>query len=194
MAAKTSQPPVSTDGQRPGETPGPVPAIPLSLRRAPACRRNLLRPVCGAGCVVRACGWSLRGPARSRRFPIFSLRPSRLRGALRTHQAEPLSALLQLLLPSGVTAGDRARATVAPARAGRAPIGSETAVPRSLSLVVPYRRRPEGRVRIDCPERRRGREGSEITPAPRSLSPIGSPGGHGDDSLPGRSGHGGAAR
>jgi len=35
---------------------------------------------------------------------------------------------------------------VAPARAGRAPVGTETAVPRSLSLVVPYRRRPEGRV------------------------------------------------
>ena len=171
MAAAASQPPVPTDGSRAGEAPGPVPAVPVSMRRASACGRSQLHQGRGPG-RRRACRDRVRGSARSQRFPVFSLRSPWLRRALRAHPTESLSAVLQLLLPSGIATSDRARAAVGPARAGRAPAESETPVPRPLRLVVPYRRRVQGRVRIDCPGRRKGREGSGITPAPRSLSPI----------------------
>ena len=94
VAAETGQPTVSANGQGTGETPGAEPALPVSLRRASAGGPS-------PGCRLRGSGngmWVrdsvVRGSAPSGRFRIFSLRPSRVLRAFRSHEAEPVPAVL----------------------------------------------------------------------------------------------------
>jgi len=133
VAAKTGQPTVPADDQRPGETPGPEPAVPMSLRWAPACGSSPGRRSRRGGGSVRISGAGVRGSARRRRFWIFLLRSSGVWRAVHTLKTEPVPAVLQLLLPSGVAAGDRARAAVAAAGTASATSSTDGPVPRALS-------------------------------------------------------------
>jgi len=113
LAAEASQPAVPADDQRPGETSGAEPALPGSLRPAQVCRPSPGRRARGAGSLVRIGNTAVRGSAPRRRCRIFFLRPSGVLPALRALEAEPVPAVLQSVVPSGVTAGDRAGAKVA---------------------------------------------------------------------------------
>src|SRR6185312_8251926 len=166
MAAQAGQPPVSPDHQGPREPPGPVPAVPLSLRRAPAGRPGPGRAPRGAGYAVRVRRPRARGSAPSGRCRDFLLRPAGVRGALSPLEAEPVPAVLQPLLPSGVAAGHRARAAVAAAGAPGAAATPGRPVPRALSSLIGMGRRPRRYVGFHCPRRRRGREGTGTTPGP----------------------------
>src|SRR5262245_7321443 len=115
MAAEAGQPAVPPDHQGPGEPPGPEPAVPLSLRRAPAGRPDPGPASREAGHVVRVRRPGARGSAPSGRCRIFLLRSPGVRRALHSLEPEPAPAVLQPLLPSGVAAGHRARAAVAAA-------------------------------------------------------------------------------
>src|SRR4051812_3272933 len=104
MAATTRQPTVSSDSPGSAKASGTKPTVSLSLLRATSDDGG---PGPGnapgdAGHGVLLCDAGRRGSAPSRPIRIFWLRSTRLRGPLRAVPTQPLSAVLQPGLPSGV--------------------------------------------------------------------------------------------
>jgi hypothetical protein len=173
MAAQTGQPAISADLQWSSETPGPKPAVSMSVRRTPAGSRSPISASRDDRTLLHLSSADLRGPAPSEWIRIILLRASGLRGALHADQSQPLPAVLQSFLPSGFAAGDRTRTALA----ATGPMGTAAihrqAVPRALSwltgIFTVWRQSFESSL-----PRRGGRSGRAPGPtwSPRFLSPI----------------------
>jgi hypothetical protein len=194
MAAEAGHPAVSADPRRSSEPSGPVPAVPLSLRRAPAGRPGPGRVCRGAGYAVRVRRPKARGSSPSGRCRIFLLRSTGVLRALPPLEAEPVPAVLHPHLPSGIAPGHRARAAVAAVGDPGAAATPGRPVPRALSSLIGMVHRPHLAYGSHAPRRRKGRAGTGTTPGPRSLSPIPPGRSQGDGTVPNRSCHPGAPR
>ncbi|MDX6607781.1 MAG: hypothetical protein QOD14_2321 [Solirubrobacterales bacterium] len=190
MAATTRQPAVSPDSPWSAKAAGPKPTVSLSLRPAASGggRPGPANAPGDAGHGVPLCDVGRRGSAPSRQIRIFLLRSARLRSALRALSTQPLSAVLQPGLPSGVASRHRAGTAMAAARPSGGAATSRTADTRTVSWLTGIVIGHTPAIDFDRPQKEEGagrfRDHSG-PPAPFLRSPKRR---QGDGSVPRRSG------
>ena len=175
MAAKSRQPAISTDPEWATETAGSKPAVSRSLRRTPAGRSSPASAADLARILRDQSGTGQRGPAPSREFRILPLRTSGLLRLVCTLPSQPVSEILQPILPSGFAPGDRTRTAVAATSAARSKATPCRPVPRAVSWLFGIFHGHAKAYASFAPGSRKARDGPGPLRTPASFLPFRTP-------------------